>query len=93
VSNIQIRLPTGDVANFQVKRVRRGWVVTRGELHSHFSDSNGCQHCLSFIIAGVLPNNPYYVTAVRRLLTEDEFKSMRIPKTKQRYINSVRGVK
>jgi len=76
---------------FIIKRVKRGWIVARGERHSHFKCLQGCKSCIAFIESGIKPSNPYYYTAVKRLLDEEEMDLLTDKRKKQQYINRKRG--
>jgi hypothetical protein len=77
---------------FIIKRVKRGWIVARGERHSHFKCLQGCKSCIAFIESDTRPSNPYYYTAVKRLLDDDEMSCLNSKRVKQKYVNNKRGV-
>jgi hypothetical protein len=73
--------------DLRIKKVKRGWIVFRDDRHSHFETLKRCQQCEQFIMSGILPHNRYYQIAIARLLSADEFETLRPEKLKQRYVN------
>ena len=85
------QLPLGvsvSTYDFEIKKTRRDFVLIRigTDKHSHFRTSDGAEKALNFIRDEVKPFNRYFDTALKRILTEDEYKRLRTP-SKQKYIN------
>lgn len=71
-----------------VKRVKDGWIVCRSGSckHSHFRSKSAAVNLKQLLIKGIMPKSPYYLESARRLLTEDEFKYLKV-EHKQKYVN------
>ena len=78
---------------FDIKKVHDGWIICvkgRGE-HGHFNYRSGCDSLVKLICKGKVPKDPYFREAARRILTDDEFRSL-IDHQKPHYININKGV-
>jgi hypothetical protein len=79
-----------DESEFRIIKSHDGYVIKRidGEYghHSHFHSRQGAQKLLRLIVKGVKPKEDYFITAAKRILTEDEFNSLTI-KQKPSYYN------
>ena len=80
---------------FDIKRNSRGYIIIRldGEYdnHSHVTTLNGCRLLISLIRQNRLPTSKYLQESARRLLTDEEYKTLR--QKKQRYVNVNKGVR
>lgn len=81
---------------FKIKKDSgRGYVVIRDnglyEQHAHLSTMNGCRLLMSFVKQNRMPNSKYLQVSCARLLTEEEYKTLK-PK-KQQYVNVNKGVR
>lgn len=79
--------------DYVVKKVHDGWIVTvegRDE-HSHFNKRRGCMILVKTLCRGKMPRKPYFREAARRILTDDEFRSL-IDHNKPHYININKGI-
>ena len=78
-----------------IKDSSRGYIVKRidgdYEQHAHVSTLNGCRLLINLIHKGMMPTSKYLQDSARRLLTEEEYKSLR--QKKQRYVNVNKGMK
>jgi hypothetical protein len=67
-----------------------GYVLIRDDFpydcHAHLKTIHGCKIVVECIEKGKLPKNAWMVGSCKRLLTEDEFQTLR--STKQKYYNS-----
>lgn len=67
-----------------------GFVLARQDFpydfHAHLKTIHGCKMVVECIEKGKLPKNSWMVGSCKRLLTEEEFQSLRPPK--QSYYNS-----
>ena len=72
----------------------RPWLLVRegGDYsqHAHLKSKNDCIKVRHLIDINKYPYNSEYKIAIKRLLTEEEFKSL---DKKQRYYNSNRGIR
>lgn len=79
-----------------IKRTSRDYVVVRvgGEYknHAHFKRRSGAEKIIKLIDKRMLPNNEYFKTAAKRLLTEEEYNQLRVKKSKPNYVNVQRGI-
>lgn len=75
--------------DFIIKQTKRDWVIINHALdtHSHFRTRQGCEMLLDMVLGGRMPSKPYFVTAAQRILTEKQFKELRVKRIKQKYIN------
>jgi len=75
------------------KEVKDGYIVYRKgtEKHTHFNSKHGARKFLYLMNKNLLPQSPYFVESARRVLTEEEFKKLKI-RRKQKYCNVNRGV-
>ena len=80
----------GESLEFVVKQDSRGYIVIRKDgayrQHAHLSTLDGCRKLIQLIERGLLPKNTYLQGSCRRLLTEQEYNSLKKPK--QKYYNS-----
>jgi len=79
--------------DYVIKKVHDGWIVTiegRKE-HGHFKKRKGCLLLLKSLKKGKMPDKSYFREAARRILTDDEFRSL-IDHRKPHYININKGV-
>ena len=69
------------------------YIVTRPgmahEFHAHLSTHNGCRTLMRCIKYSKMPYSKYLVESCHRLLTEEEFKTLRA--NKSRYYNANGG--
>ena len=83
------------MATFYIRKDSKtgGFVIIRvnGEYaqHSHVKTMAGCQQIMRLVELGLEPKQPWMQTAVRRLLTEDEYAKLK--RCKEKYVN--RGVR
>lgn len=72
----------------------RPWLLVREggdyEQHAHLKSKSDCIKVRHLIDINKYPYNSEYKIAMKRLLTEEEFKSL---DKKQRYYNSNRGIR
>lgn len=79
--------------DFIIKKTRRGWIIARKEEiegkknHSHFKTDKGCHMLLDMLIHGLKPTSKYFDKAAERILTDEEYQSLREIRRKERYIN------
>jgi len=54
---------------YQIKKVRRGWIVVNKKTgkHGHFRSKYGCYCIIKFINEGIVPDNPYLKESYGRL--------------------------
>ena len=75
---------------FKIKTEYGGFVLIRVdfpyEFHAHIKTIAGCRAVLNCIEKGKMPKSDWLQGSCRRLLTEEEFSSLRKPK--DRYYNS-----
>lgn len=62
------------------------------EQHSHFKRKSGALKLIELIRMGLMPKKPYFIKAAKRLLTEEEFKQLKIKRKKPDYVNVQRGI-
>jgi hypothetical protein len=78
-----------------IKDSNRGFIVKRldGEYsqHAHVSTINGARQLINLIDRGLLPTSKYLQGSCSRLLTNDEYRSLK--QKKQRYVNVNKGVR
>ncbi|WP_432400972.1 hypothetical protein [Wukongibacter sp. M2B1] len=81
---------------FKILETSRGFVVANTDLeyknHAHFRKLNDIYKFLNIISKGLLPKSPYWREAARRLLSVEEYESLR-DKRKPRYVNINKGVR
>lgn len=79
---------------FKPRCDERPWLLVRegGDYsqHAHLKSKNDCIKVRHLIDINKYPYNSEYKIAMKRLLTEEEFKSL---DKKQRYYNSNRGIR
>lgn len=77
-------------SDFEIFRSNRHYIIKRknGEYsqHSHFDSRQGCEKLLRLITKQTMPNDQYFRTAAKRILSDDEFESLQMHK-KQQYYN------
>lgn len=77
-----------------LKNLERPWLIKREdgiyEQHSHMKKKKDAEKVLRLIEINKYPDNKAYKTAMQRLLTEEEFRSLN---RKQKYVNINKGVK
>jgi hypothetical protein len=83
---------------YTVKKTNHGYVVINNKEdyshHSHFENLKGASRCLDLIYKRVLPNNEWWREALRRLLSEEEFKELRADKQNKYYnVGGGKGVR
>ena len=75
---------------FKVIQTESDYVVRNIELdeshHSHFHNLEGAKLSIDLIKKRVSPHNVWWRTALKRLLSEEEFESLE-PDTRQKYHN------
>ena len=76
------------------KEVKDGYIVYKKgtEKHTHFKNKHGARKFLYLMNNRLMPESPYFVESARRVLTEDEFKNLKV-RRKQKYCNVNRGVR
>ena len=76
--------------DFEIFRTNRHYIIKRknGEYHqhSHTQTRDGCEKLLRLIVKGLLPKDDYFKQAAKRILTEEEYNSLKV-KERQRYFN------
>ena len=78
------------MATFYIRKDSKtgGFVIIRvnGEYdqHSHVKTMAGCQQVMRLVELGLEPKQPWMQTAVRRLLTEDEYAKLK--RCKDKYV-------
>lgn len=74
-------------------KLERPWLLKREhgdyDQHAHFYTEKEAKCCRRLIDQGRYPYEKKYKIAMKRLLSEEEFKALR---KKQRYFNSQKGV-
>ena len=55
--------------------------------HAHFNKLEALKQCLELILDGKRPKSQYFRKAAQRLLTEEEYNSLRDENVKQKYVN------
>ena len=83
---------------YTVKKTNHGYIVinTKEDYshHSHFENLRGASRCLELIHKRILPQNAWWREALRRLLSEDEFKQLSADKQNRYYnVQGGKGVK
>lgn len=57
------------------------WVVARADtsldLHAHFFEKQGCFNLIRMYKKGIIPYKRYFRDAMKRITTEEEFKSFK----------------
>jgi hypothetical protein len=75
----------------------KDYVVVRKDFpydfHSHFARYSGAREVIKLFNKKLIPVNPYFVTALRRISTEEEWEGFKEQKHKDTYINSSKGVR
>lgn len=75
---------------FTIKRTSHDYVVIRVngeyEQHSHFRSKSGARKIIELLQHNKMPTKKYFITAAKRLLTEEEFNQLQGSK-KQKYYN------
>ena len=75
---------------FTIKRTSHDYVVIRVngtyEQHSHFRSKSGARKIIELLTHNKMPTKKYFITAAKRLLTEEEFDQLQGSK-KQKYYN------
>lgn len=75
-------------------KMERPWMLKREcgkyNQHAHFFEKKDAVKCRELIDRNKYPYNPDYRYAMKRILTEEEFKKLR---KKQRYYNVNKGVR
>ena len=71
-----------------IKKVHDGYIIyiNGRQEHSHYKHRNGAVMLKKLLIKGIMPSREYFLIAAQRILTDDEFLSLK-SKSKQRYIN------
>lgn len=54
--------------------------------HAHFNTKRGCETLIRLLVSGVLPDEPYYQEAARRVVP-DIYDSLRPKRRKDDYLN------
>lgn len=74
---------------YHYPKMKRQWLLKREngqyEQHAHFFSKKECIMCRKLIDARKLPREDKYKIAIKRLLTEEEYKNLN---KKQKYYNS-----
>lgn len=82
--------------NFKIIQSSRDFVVIRKdfpyEFHSHFKRYSGARGLIRLFYKQIIPNEPYFYTAMERITTDAEFDSFYPQKEKQLYRNVNKGV-
>lgn len=69
----------------------RDYIVIRKDheytFHSHFKTLKGAKILIKLFHEGVKPTDPYFITAMERITTDEECSRLREKKKKQRYRN------
>jgi hypothetical protein len=60
------------------------------QYHAHFKRLDGCKTLIELFYKGVMPYDDYFITAMKRICTEEEFNKLREPRKKQKYTNKGR---
>jgi hypothetical protein len=82
--------------NFKILYKRDYIVARKGhahEFHSHFKTLQGAHILIELFNNNLLPRKPYFMLAMCRICTEEEFQSLRLEPFKQKYKNKCRGRK
>ena len=76
-----------------IKKVHDGYIIhiTCRQEHSHYKHKNGAVMLKKLLIKGIRPNKEYFLIAAQRILSDDEFASLK-SNIKQRYVNRCRYV-
>lgn len=82
--------------NYKILETSRGFVVANTNLeyknHAHFRKLSDIYKLINILNKGLMPISKYWREAARRLLTEEEYESLR-DKRKPRYVNINKGVR
>ena len=79
-----------------IKKIRNGTFILYNKYtggHSHFRNRKAAATCRRLLIKGIMPKQPYFRETARRVLTDDDWESLRQKKQKDMYININKGVK
>ena len=78
------------------KKVQKGHLIYRHngtrEQHTHFTTKTAAYRFLNLMNKGLLPKSPYFIESAKRVLTEREFKNLKV-NVKQKYYNVQKGVR
>ena len=77
-------------SDFEIFEYRGKWIIkrtngTEGQ-HGHLSNKSMCYSVRNWILKGIVPKKKYFIETVKRLLTTEELKHMKV-KQKQSYFN------
>lgn len=77
------------ILNLAKKKVHDGWIVFNKDnnTHAHIRSKKTCNDLMCLLRKNIKPNKPYLIESAKRLLTDNEFNSLRIKRYKQSYTN------
>ena len=77
-----------------IKKVHDGYIIhIKGrQEHSHYKHRSGAEMLKKLLVKGIRPHRDYFLIAAQRILTEEEFNSLKV-NVKQKYVNRCQYVR